>query len=261
MGADSGEKGVHFIGSRELNVKRLTRDRSCSVVMNLTCFNVSDTTDHFSQMCILTSQCKIFFPNNKTKVRDYSTLNTKSFNNDLQNINWTSVCQHTDANQSFSRFYKLINKTINKHAPLRRISNRKQKLLAKPWLTAGLRKSIRVNNALFLTSDWDKYKFYRNKIISLTRLSKANYYQSFFDLNIRNVRQTWKGINELIGSCKKKNKRNPINFIRSNPNEVPTSDPKEISDILNRYFATVGQKTGVFYWQNHCYIANKGDCV
>ena len=84
-------------------------------------------------------------------------------------------------------FYKFINKTINKHAPLRCISNHKQKLLAKPWLTAGLRKSIRIKNALFLTSDWDKYKFYRNKIISLTRLSKANYYQSFFDLNIRNV--------------------------------------------------------------------------
>ena len=56
------------------------------------------------------------------------------------------------------------------------------------------------------------------------------------------MRQTWKGINELIGSCKKKNKSNPINFIRSNPNEVPTSDPREISDILNRCFATVGSK-------------------
>ena len=90
------------------------------------------------------------------------------------------------------------------------------------------------------TSDWDKiYKFYRNKVISLKRLSKANYYQSFFDLNVRNVRQTWKGINE---SCKKKNKRNPIKFIRPNPNEVPTSDPKEISYILNKYFATVGSK-------------------
>ena len=40
---------------------------------------VSDTTDHYSQMCILTLQCKIFFPNNKTKVRDYSTLNAKIF--------------------------------------------------------------------------------------------------------------------------------------------------------------------------------------
>ena len=49
---------------------------------------VSDTTDHFSQMCILTSQCKTFFPNSKTKVRDYSTFNAKSFIDDFLNINW-----------------------------------------------------------------------------------------------------------------------------------------------------------------------------
>ena len=165
---------------------------------NIVCGNiVSDTTDHFSQMCILTSQCKTFFSNNKTKVRDYSAFNAKSFINDLQNINWNNISKLTDANQSFSWFYKCVNNIINKHAPLRSISNRKQKFLAKPWLTAGLRKSIRVKNALFYTSDWDKYKFYRNKITSLTRLSKANYYQRFFDLNIRNMRQTWKGINEL----------------------------------------------------------------
>ena len=210
---------------------------------NIVCGNiVSDTTDHFSQMCILTSQCKTFFSNNKTKVRDYSAFNAKSFINDLQNINWNNISKLTDANQSFSWFYKCVNNIINKHAPLRSISNRKQKFLSKPWLTAGLRKSIRVKNALFYTSDWDKYKFYRNKITSLTRLSKANYYQSFFDLNIRNMRQTWKGINELIGSYKKKNKHNPTNFIRPNPNEVPTNDPKEISNILNKYFATVGSK-------------------
>ena len=56
------------------------------------------------------------------------------------------------------------------------------------------------------------------------------------------MRQTWKGINELIGNCKKKNKRNSTNSIRPNPNEVPTIDPKEIINILNKYFATVGSK-------------------
>ena len=116
--------------------------------------------------------------------------------------------------------YSSVSKTISKHAPLRSISNRKQKFLAKPWLTAGLRKSIRVKNNLFYTSDRDKYKFYRNKIISLTRLSKANYYQSFFDLNIFNMRHTWKGINKLIGNGKKKNKGKSTNYIRPNPNEV-----------------------------------------
>ena len=59
------------------------------------------------------------------------------------------------------------------------------------------------------------------------------------------MRQTWKGINELIGNCKKKNKRNSTNSIRPNPNEVPTIDPKEIINILNKYFATVGSTTGL----------------
>ena len=39
LGTNSREKGVHFIGSRELNIKRVARDRSCSIIMNLTCFN------------------------------------------------------------------------------------------------------------------------------------------------------------------------------------------------------------------------------
>ena len=56
------------------------------------------------------------------------------------------------------------------------------------------------------------------------------------------MRQTCKGLNELIGNCEKKNKHNSTNSIRPNPNEVPTSDPKEISNILNKYFATVGSK-------------------
>ena len=65
---------------------------------------VSDTTDHFSQMCILTSHCKPLNLNNKTKVRDYASFNAKSFIDDLQNINWNNICKHTNANQSFSSF-------------------------------------------------------------------------------------------------------------------------------------------------------------
>ena len=38
LDTDSREKAIHFIGSSELNVGRGARDRSCSVVMNLTFF-------------------------------------------------------------------------------------------------------------------------------------------------------------------------------------------------------------------------------
>ncbi|CAH3185126.1 unnamed protein product, partial [Porites lobata] len=52
--------------------------------------------------------------------------------------------------------------------------------------------------------------------------------------------------------CKKKNKRNSTNSIRSNPNEVPTSDPKEISNILNKYFATSKEHAVPFFLKSNC---------
>ena len=56
------------------------------------------------------------------------------------------------------------------------------------------------------------------------------------------MRQTWKGINELLGGMRKKRKTKNINFIRSNENAALTSDPKIIGNTLNEYFATVGDK-------------------
>jgi len=67
---------------------------------NVTVVIVPDTTDHFSQMCILTSQCKTFFPNNKTKVRDCSTFATKSVIDVFQNINWNTEYLQTYRGQS-----------------------------------------------------------------------------------------------------------------------------------------------------------------
>ena len=56
------------------------------------------------------------------------------------------------------------------------------------------------------------------------------------------MRQTWKGINELLGGMRKKGKTKNINFIRSNENAALTNDPKTIGNTLNEYFATVGDK-------------------
>ena len=60
-----------------------------------------------------------------------------------------NTCRCSDVNKSFSRFYKNINRLINKHAPLKDVSKRRLKLLTKPWLTKGIRRSIRVKNNLF----------------------------------------------------------------------------------------------------------------
>jgi len=109
---------------------------------------------------------------------------------DLCEIDWNNTYRSSDVNKSFSRFYKNINCLINKHAPLKDVSKRRLKLLTKPWLTKGIRRSIRVKDNLFFNSNWNKYKQYRNKLTALICLSKQKYYHNFFNSNIKNMRQT-----------------------------------------------------------------------
>lgn len=111
---------------------------------------VTDITDHFSQVCMILAQQQLFPPLNKTKVRDYSNFNADKFMTDLCEIDWNNTYCSSDVNKSFSRFYKNINRLINKHAPLKDVSKGRLKLLTKPWLTKGIRRSIRVKKQFIL---------------------------------------------------------------------------------------------------------------
>ena len=84
-----------------------------------------------------------------------------------------------DVNKSFSTFYNKLNRIVNKHAPIKTISKRKVKQL-KPWITKGVGASIKKKNELFFSDDKSKYKIYRNKILTLSRLSKKLYYHDYF---------------------------------------------------------------------------------
>ena len=54
------------------------------------------------------------------------------------------LAETVDVNNLFSSFYNKFNKLVNKHAPMKTISNRKAKQLSKPWITQGLRTSIKI---------------------------------------------------------------------------------------------------------------------
>ena len=128
-----------------------------------------------------------------------------------------------------------------KHAPLKAPSKRKVKQLCKPWITKSLRVSIRIKNKLYASGDISNCKVYRNKICSLTRISKQQYYFKFFNTNLTNMKKTWEGINNIL--VRKSRNAKPINSIKnSNIGNTVTSDPSEISNIFNSHFASVGSK-------------------
>ena len=69
---------------------------------------------------------------------------------------------------------------------------------------------------------------YRNKICSLTRTSKQQYYLKFFDSNLTNMKKTWEGISSILA---RKSKRSiSIPSIKD-----PSDSDKVTKDRPNRY--------------------------
>ena len=100
-------------------------------------------------------------------------------------VRLTSFDCKTHANkvdELFSTFYRNFNEIINKHTPIKTLSQRRIKQFSKPWIAKGIRTSIKEKNRLYQIGDHEKYKYYRNKNCNLTRLSKKHYYNGTHSL-------------------------------------------------------------------------------
>ena len=113
--------------------------------------------------------------------------------------------------------------------------------MTKPWITKALRKSIKRKNELFFfQGDTEKYRYYRNKVLQLSRISKKNFYHSYFEQNMCNMKKTWEGINLLINRKRKSDR--PISSIRRPNNQGVSCSNIEVTNISNEHFASVGEK-------------------
>ena len=59
---------------------------------------------------------------------------------------FSSILMKPLKNLLFSSFYNKFNNLVNKHAPMKTISNRKAKQFSKPWITKGLHTFIKIKN-------------------------------------------------------------------------------------------------------------------
>ena len=115
----------------------------------------------------------------------------------------------------------------------------------KPWITHGIRKSIKVKEKVYKRYietrnpyHLTKFKLYRNKITCLLRNSKQNYCQTYFLENNKNIKKTWEGIKELV-TLKPTGFRLPTKIISNN---ITLNDSSEIASTFNRHFSLIGSK-------------------
>ena len=111
-----------------------------------------------------------------------------------------------------------------------------------PWLTEGLKKSIKNKNKLYRISlkhptcyNITKYKDYKNKLSSILKKKEKMYYQSEIVANKTNIRKVWEIIKQVIN--RKKGLKIHDKFMHNN-NLI--TDPKSIADGFNNYFVNIG---------------------
>ena len=168
-------------------------------------------SDHLPQFIILPN---IFSnpPSNKSNIyeRHWSNFVQENFILEYFSVDWNSLIHiDKDVKLSFNIFLKKINAILDNHAPLRKVTKKKLRFRSKRWITLGLQKSTSIKNSLFAkfiksnninqkNEMHIKYKQYKNLISTLLKRSKRLYFTKFFNDHLNNLKNTWKGIKNLI---------------------------------------------------------------
>ena len=234
------------VSSKTLIDNIFTNKISQDVISGNISASISDHLPQFSIIADIFSNTP--FPKSNIFERDWSNFDQQNFVLDFFSIDWklNLNLENKDINESFTSFLDTMNQILDRYAPYKKLSKYQLKFKNKPRLSKGLQKSIQIKNVFFKKyirakdeatkiKFHDKYKEYRNLLSTLMKKSKENYYNNFFQTNLKNIRNTWKGIKSLISNS------DYGLFVPQNiySNGTQTTDPKNIANAFNDYFCTV----------------------
>ena len=142
-----------------------------------------------------------------------------------------------------------LHRILDKHAPIKVIEKKENKITPKPWIRRGIKTSMKIRDKFYKQMIKTKskqqkllkhnsYKKYRNKITELLRISKQTYYQNYFEQNKKNSKRIWEGIHEIVSSRKSK-KDSSISTIVVDGNTITAQT--EMAESFNNFFTSIGK--------------------
>ena len=137
-------------------------------------------------------------------------------------------------------------------APVKKLTQKEIGLKKSPWITHGILKSMNQRDYLYKKFTIEKdpglksalkisYNSYRNRIITLLRISKKHYFSNYFEEHNTNIKKTWEAIRNLINVSKKSSTK--INKIIHDNQHI--TDNKGISDTINNFYTGIGSSIEV----------------
>ena len=206
-------------------------------------------SDHMAQFIQIPNKEVLNKPNKI--LRCYKNFND-SFTEDISKVDWPNIIEENDnPNLSTARFIKVFDSVLDKHAPLKYLTKKQLKSHDKPWITKGILKSTEIkdntykkylntNTGIVKDNLFAKFKSYRNTISNLLSKGKKIYI-NFFQDNLNDLKNTWKGIKEIfsINTAKSKQKINlSLNkkiisdsqkiALMTSFQQLPTNSPKKL---------------------------------
>ena len=79
--------------------------------------------------------------------REYSKFLSESFRDEVSIQNWNY--SHDNVNDSFKYFYTKLEASVDRHAPLKKLTPREIKIRSKPWLSPEILKMIKIRYKIF----------------------------------------------------------------------------------------------------------------
>lgn len=208
---------------------------------------LTDLSDHlpvfvlYEDLCLNTVQEKYLIT-----IRDRSAKAIEAFREDLRRQAWDQVYTN-DINTAYNYFLETFIKSYDKNCKKREIWScvKKKNSPNSPWLTKGLINACKKKNHLYKlflklrTKDAEeRYKNYKNKLVSIIRRQKRDHYTMLLDKSKNSTKNTWGVINSVLH--KGKPKSNIPNYITKN--NVDIYGKKEIANEFNDFFIDIGPR-------------------
>ena len=161
--------------------------------------------------------------------------------NDIENLPFDQIKYVTqDANEMWLIWKSFFIDTLNKHAPVTKITVQNNRL---PYVTPDLKKLLRQSDYLRGKANKTGSKYLRQAFQQMARanfeLKKAR--REFFSNKIEqqkdNLKGMWKVLKKAVGQENKLNSIDQIQF-----HETTITDNKEIADVCNQHFVTIGER-------------------
>ena len=171
-----------------------------------------DTSDHLPNFTMTKKKVKLKKDDNHRMIRDLSNKNINNLKTCMNDFNWKDSLEiHSDVNSAYNEFTKIFTNMLNKFTPLKKKNTKAKTKSNLPWLTRDLIKMINKKSRLYkqyirkrTTLNKTKYKTLNNKLNKLLRSAKRNYYSNQLEKEKKNIKNTWKILNNFLNKDHKK---------------------------------------------------------